>query len=267
MEGPHQQDKIIINGVSKQFFSNGRLTTALMKTSLNIRDGEFLVIVGPSGCGKTTLLRILAGLEKPSAGEARIVASADAKRPLHAMIFQERSIFPWLSVIDNVAYGLTVHGVSKEKALSVAEIYLDKVGLGEFAQAYPQELSGGMKQRVSIARAFANDSEVLLMDEPFAALDEQTKLLMEEELLRIWSETRKTVVYVTHSLQEAALLADRIVVFSAHPGRIKKEIVVDEPRSRDERRLAALSGQLWDLLRDEAAKAGGAPKNIGKEAI
>lgn len=247
--------KIKIRNVNKVFFANGRLTSALTSTDLTVREGEFVVIVGPSGCGKTTLLRILAGLEEPTDGEV-IINATGPDRPLHSMIFQERSIFPWLRVIDNVAYGLLVRGVERSLALQTASHFIEKVGLTAFAQAYPHELSGGMKQRVSIARAFANDPEVLLMDEPFAALDEQTKLIMEEELLRIWDENKKTVVYVTHSLQEAALLADRIIVFSAHPGKIKAEIIVEHPRSRDERQVAELTGRLWELLKDEALKAG-----------
>ncbi|WP_248928034.1 ABC transporter ATP-binding protein [Paenibacillus hamazuiensis] len=253
--------KIAIRGVGKVFVADNRLTRALTETNVTVRDGEFLVIVGPSGCGKTTLLRILAGLEMPTSGEVRIEAT-DRSRPLHSMVFQERSIFPWMKVIDNVAYGLRVRGVNKRTALAKAEEYLGKVGLAKFAQAYPHELSGGMKQRVSIARAFANDPEVLLMDEPFAALDEQTKLILQEELLRIWDENKKTVVYVTHSLQEAVLLGDRILVFSAHPGRIKAEVQVSFPRPRSHRltntpEFSALTSRLWELLKDEVVKASG----------
>jgi NitT/TauT family transport system ATP-binding protein len=250
--------QLILLRILPLIFTN-RLTSALTETNLKVRDGEFLVIVGPSGCGKTTLLRILAGLETPTSGEVHI-AVTDPNRPLHSMVFQERSIFPWMKVIDNVAYGLRVRGVNKRTALATAREYLDKVGLTKFAQAFPHELSGGMKQRVSIARAFANDPEVLLMDEPFAALDEQTKLIMQEELLRIWEENKKTVVYVTHSLQEAVLLGDRIIVFSAHPGRIKAEIKVDFPRPRNHRlantpEFSALTSELWELLKDEVVKA------------
>ncbi|TVX94812.1 ABC transporter ATP-binding protein [Cohnella terricola] len=248
-----------ISNVGKVFVSDNKLTTALTKTNLIVRDGEFLVIVGPSGCGKTTLLRILAGLETPSFGEVKIAAS-NSDRPLHSMVFQERSIFPWMRVIDNVAYGLRVRGVNRRVALERANEFIAKVGLTKFAQAYPHELSGGMKQRVSIARAFANDPEVLLMDEPFASLDEQTKLLMQEELLHIWDENKKTVVYVTHSLQEAVLLGDRVIVLSAHPGRIKAEVTVNFPRPRYHQltttpEFYALTSHLWELLKDEVVTA------------
>ncbi|MGF9714017.1 ABC transporter ATP-binding protein [Paenibacillus naphthalenovorans] len=258
-EPPKPEAKITVRNVAKVFASGNRLTSALTETNLTVRDGEFVVIVGPSGCGKTTLLRILAGLESPSSGEVKIAAS-DQNRPLHSMVFQERSIFPWMSVIDNVAYGLKIRGVDRRTALAKAEEFIGKVGLAKFARAYPHELSGGMKQRVSIARAFANDPEVLLMDEPFAALDEQTKLLMQEELLRIWDENKKTVVYVTHSLQEAVLLGDRIIVFSAHPGRIKAEVTVDFPRPRSHKlattpEFSKLTSDLWELLKDEVIKA------------
>ncbi len=206
--------KIRIRGLRKRFMVRGQPVDALAGIDLDIGGGEFFCIVGPSGCGKTTLLRILAGLETRTAG--RIEVSSDQSgdhdrsgrgnatlRPLNSMVFQEQSIFPWMSVRDNVAFGLKARGFSKGERYAIADPFVHKVGLQGFEDALPHQLSGGMKQRVSIARAFANDPEVLLMDEPFAALDEQTKLILQAELLRIWDESRKTVLYVTHSIDEA----------------------------------------------------------------
>jgi len=206
--------KIRIRGLRKRFMVRGQPVDALAGIDLDISGGEFFCIVGPSGCGKTTLLRILAGLETRTAG--RIEVSSDQSgdhdrsgrgnatlRPLNSMVFQEQSIFPWMSVRDNVAFGLKARGFSKGERYAIADPFVHKVGLQGFEDALPHQLSGGMKQRVSIARAFANDPEVLLMDEPFAALDEQTNLILQAELLRIWDESRKTVLYVTHSIDEA----------------------------------------------------------------
>jgi len=265
--------KVRLRGVTKQFLLRGRLLTALAPIDLDIGVGEFLCVVGPSGCGKTTLLRILAGLEKASGGDVEITRSPAAQRdsrPLNSMIFQEHGIFPWMTARANVAFGLKARGMGSKARRAVAEAFIGKVGLGAFADAYPHELSGGMKQRVSIARAFANDPEILLMDEPFAALDEQTKLLLQEELLRIWdnSAEKKTVVYVTHSLDEAIVLADRVLVMSHRPGRIKDVVDVTQvfPRPRVVEQVrsssayGALFGRLWAALRDEvtvpAAAAG-----------
>jgi NitT/TauT family transport system ATP-binding protein len=253
-------EKISIRGLTKLFRSAHGTITALSGINLSVPEGQFLCIVGPSGCGKTTMLRILAGLETPTAGEV-VVAHADRKKPVNSMIFQEHSIFPWMTVRDNVAYGLRMRGVDKKEVRARVDEFIRKVGLARFADAYPHQLSGGMKQRVSIARAFAVDPEVFLMDEPFASLDEQTKILLQEELLRIWEETRKTVIYITHSIDEAIILGDRIVVFTAHPGRVKAEVEVDFPRPRRvyelkaDPRFGELAYHIWELLRDEVLKA------------
>src|ERR687885_2004415 len=256
--------KVRLRGVKKHFFVRGRQIDALNGLDLEIGRGEFFCIVGPSGCGKTTLLRILAGLERQSSGTievARDSVEGDQRRPLNAMVFQEQSIFPWMSVRDNVAFGLKAQGVRKGERYRIVDPYIRTVGLGGFEDALPHQLSGGMKQRVSIARAFANDPEILLMDEPFAALDEQTKLIMQAELLRIWEETGKTVLYVTHGIDEAIVLADRILVMTARPGRVKDVIDVDgvfgRPRHVDavkgSPQFGELFGRVWSQLRDEVA--------------
>lgn len=240
-------------------FSDGKMF-ALEGISLSIKRGEFVCIVGPSGCGKTTLLRIMAGLEEHSTGTLEI-SHVNKNRPLNSMVFQEQSIFPWMTVEENVGFGLTTKGVDKEIWRRVVDRYISKVHLEKFAKAYPHQLSGGMKQRVSIARAFATDSEVLLMDEPFSALDEQTKTMLQEELMQIWAETKKTVVFITHSIDESILLADRVVVMTARPGRIKAELPVDIPRPREAYKIRTLPnyGQLtnmiWGHLKEEVLKA------------
>ena len=257
-------NKIVLEDVRKRFALKRREVVALAGIDLKIRAGEFFCIVGPSGCGKTTLLRILAGLETKSSGKIEVHrdprALSDTRvRPLNSMVFQEQSIFPWKNVRDNVAFGLKARGFSRQERADIAEAYIVKVGLGGFENALPHQLSGGMKQRVSIARAFANDPEIMLMDEPFAALDEQTKLILQAELLRIWEETRKTVVYVTHSIDEAIVLADRILVMSARPGRIKSIVdiarIFPRPRHVDavksSARYGEVFGEIWSLLRDE----------------
>lgn len=265
---PKGKTKIRVLDLRKQFYVRDKPVEALSGIDLEIYAGEFFCVVGPSGCGKTTLLRILADLDVQTTGEIEItrnqstqsgVSQKPSERPLNAMVFQEQSIFPWMSVRDNVAFGLKARGVPKQERYRIVEPYIRKVGLEGFAEALPHQLSGGMKQRVSIARAFANDPEILLMDEPFAALDEQTKLILQTELLRIWEETRKTVVYVTHSIDEAIVLSDRILVMSARPGRIKEIIDVSaifgRPRQVEKVKGSAhygeVFGRVWALLRDE----------------
>jgi NitT/TauT family transport system ATP-binding protein len=247
---------IRIRDLVKQF---GALT-AVDKVSLEIRSGEFFVIVGPSGCGKTTLLRILAGLETATSGTIEI-ATTNSGRPVNSMIFQGESIFPWMTVWDNAAYGLRMRHVAAASIREVVGHYLDRTGLTRFAGYYPHQLSGGMKQRVAIARAFANDPEILLMDEPFSALDAQNKLLLQAELLRIWDEHKKTVVFITHSVDEAVLLGDRIMVMTAQPGRVKLFVPVPlaRPRNIMELQGAPDYGQIihhiWESLRDEVQRA------------
>jgi NitT/TauT family transport system ATP-binding protein len=257
--------KIRLRNVSKRFLVHGRPIDALSGIDLDIGAGEFFCIVGPSGCGKTTLLRILADLETKTSGTIEIARDRSthlngmAKRPLNSMVFQEQSIFPWMNVRDNIAFGLKAQGFGRAERYRIAEPYIRKVGLMGFEDALPYQLSGGMKQRVSIARALANDPEVLLMDEPFAALDEQTKLILQAELLRVWEELRKTVVYVTHSIDEAIVLADRILVMTARPGRIRDVCDVSTifPRPRrvedvkSSPRYGELFGHIWALLRQE----------------
>jgi NitT/TauT family transport system ATP-binding protein len=260
---PDGAPKVRLRDLRKQFQVRGRVVEALAGVDLEIRDGEFFCIVGPSGCGKTTLLRILAGLETRTAGTIEIAHDQSSTRPLNSMVFQEQSIFPWMNVRDNVAFGLKARGFSKSDRYAVADPFVQKVGLEGFADALPHQLSGGMKQRVSIARAFANDPEMLLMDEPFGALDEQTKLLLQAELLRIWEETRKTVLYVTHSIDEAIVLADRVLVMSARPGRIKDIVDVGAVFGRPRRvevvksspEYGELFGHVWGMLRDEVLAA------------
>ena len=197
--------KIAINNLTKVFYKKTGSVTALDDITLTIKEGEFVCLVGPSGCGKTTLLRILADLETPSIGDFTIATEGE-ERPLQSMVFQERGIIPWLTVEENVAFGLKMRHMPKKFVKERTDFYLRKTGLEKFSTLYPKELSGGMKQRVSIARAFANDPEILLMDEPFAALDEQNKFILQEELLSIWTETKKTVLFITHSIDEALLL-------------------------------------------------------------
>ena len=181
----YENDSIIINDLAKTFSTHNSHVTALQDINLTIGDGEFFCIVGPSGCGKTTLLRILAGLENATSGDI-IIKAANNERPINSMVFQEQSILPWMTVRDNVAYGLRMRGIPKKQRYEIANSYIHMIGLTKFADAYPCQLSGGMKQRVSVARAFANDPEILLMDEPFGALDEQNRIILQQELLRIW---------------------------------------------------------------------------------
>lgn len=227
-----KEPKITIENLTKVFFKKRTAVTALKDINLEIQDGEFVCLLGPSGCGKTTLLRILAGLDKESTGSFHI-AQDNKDRPLQSMIFQEKGVIPWLTVEDNVSFGLNMRHLPKNTVKEWTDYYLEKVGLGDFRKLYPSEISGGMKQRVSIARAFANDPEILLMDEPFAALDEQNKFILQEELLNIWSETKKTVFFITHSIDEALLLSDRILLMSAQPGRIIREKTIDLGRPRN----------------------------------
>jgi NitT/TauT family transport system ATP-binding protein len=227
---------------------------------LEVQEGEFVCIVGPSGCGKSTFLRILAGLVEHTSGDVQIVAGDNPDTPLNNVVFQEYAIFPWKTVIENVAFGLQMRGIDKKTRYKIAQDWLERVGLRKFARYYPAQLSGGMKQRVSIARALANDPEVLLMDEPLGALDAQTRAVMQEELLRIWEETRKTVVYITHSIEEAILLGDRVVIMTAHPGTFKQEFHIELPRPRtiettSTPEFAALTGDIWQALKDEVQRA------------
>ena len=225
--------KLEIRGVSKTFQSKRGILTAFEPIDLDIREGEFVCLLGPSCCGKSTLLNIIAGLDKPTRGEVRVdgrvITRAGTER---VMIFQNAALFPWLNVFDNVKFGLNMIGVAKPERQVIARRYLQMVHLAEFERAFVHELSGGMKQRVAIARALALDPAILLMDEPFGALDAQTRDVLHDELQTIWANTRKTIVFVTHNVREAVVLGDRVIVLSARPARIKQEFGIDLPRPR-----------------------------------
>lgn len=251
---------IALRKISKTFLTRNNPVYALQDISLDIDEGEFFCIVGPSGCGKTTLLRILAGLENNTGGQVNVKAGANGQ-PSNSMVFQEQSVFPWMNVRNNVAYGLKLRGVPKKERQEIADRYIRMIGLTRFADAYPHQLSGGMKQRVSVARAFANDPGILLMDEPFGALDEQNRILLQQELLRIWEKTRKTTVFITHSIDEALCLGDRVMIMTASPGRVKAIIDIDLPRPRDiaairtTMRYNELFQCIWLSLRDEVLRS------------
>jgi NitT/TauT family transport system ATP-binding protein len=225
--------KLEIHNVSKKFRSKNGTLTALEPVNLDVQAGEFVCLLGPSGCGKSTLLNIVAGLDSPTTGKLFI-----DRKPIRGtgtdrvMIFQSAALFPWLSVFDNVKFGLNMIGVPKPERQVIARKFLKMVNLAEFENSFVHELSGGMKQRVAIARALATNPDVLLMDEPFGALDAQTRDILHDELQTIWSETKKTILFVTHNVREAIVLGDRVVVFSARPGRIKKVFAIDLPRPR-----------------------------------
>lgn len=248
---------LAIRGVTKQFGTNGRAVHALSPIHLDVREGEFLSIVGPSGCGKSTLLNIIAGLDRADGGAITLDGT-----PLNGpgrdrvVVFQEAALFPWLSAQKNVEFGLKMAGVEPGQRRQTARMYLKMVHLSRFADAQPHELSGGMRQRVAIARALAMNPKILLMDEPFAALDAQTRALLHEELINVWSLTRKTVIFVTHNVQEALYLSDRIIIFSARPGSIKNEFLLPPGRPRDlsEPGHVYLEKQIMESLRVEIDK-------------
>jgi NitT/TauT family transport system ATP-binding protein len=243
----------------KQYGAGPAPVVALDDVDLRIAAGEFVCIVGPSGCGKSTLLRILAGLDTQSSGSIRVEASGWAVQ--NAMVFQESGLFPWMSVEKNVRFGLMTRGVPETEAAERVEAALRLVGLTKFRQHYPHQLSGGMRQRSAIARAFVTNPAMLLMDEPFAALDAQNRVILQAELVRIWEQTGKTVIYVTHSIEEALLLGDRTVIMTAQPGRIKTIIDVPFPHPRDLIALSAapefgrLKLDIWRVLEEEVQRA------------
>jgi NitT/TauT family transport system ATP-binding protein len=253
---------IAIRGLAKTFDVRPEPVQALTRIDLFVAEGEFLCIVGPSGCGKTTLLRILGGLETPSEGSFDVSIRQDG-RPRQSMVFQEQGVFPWLTALDNAAFGLHARGVSKGERLQRARAMLAKLGLSGFERTYPRQLSGGMRQRVNLARAFTNDPAILLMDEPLGSLDEQTKMLVQDDLLKLWEETRKTVIFITHSLDEAVVLGDRVAVMSHRPGRIKALFDVRLPRPRNALELRnnpefiEVRRQVWEALREEVLRSRG----------
>jgi NitT/TauT family transport system ATP-binding protein len=255
--------KLLVDGVSRVFpgVRGGAPTRAVEPTRLSVAENDFITILGPSGCGKSTLLRIVAGLDRPSAGrvllDGRAVAGPGADR---GMVFQSYTLFPWLTVAENIAFGLTERGVPAPRRREIVAAYIDKVGLAGFENHYPKQLSGGMQQRTAIARALANDPQILLLDEPFGALDNQTRALMQELLLGIWERERKTVLFVTHDIEEAIFLASRVVVMTARPGRIKAEVPIDlrhprHYRMKTEPAFSALKARLTEEIRAEAVLA------------
>lgn len=243
--------------VGKRFITKHKKTHTLDNINLEIKKGEFVCLVGPSGCGKSTLLNVAAGLEKATDGSVllndREISEAGPDR---AMMFQEPALFPWLKVIDNVEFGMKMQGVAKKERREKALEFLKMVHLTQFQNSYIHELSGGMRQRAALARALSMDSEILLMDEPFAALDSQTKQILQMELQQIWWETKKTIIFVTHDVNEAVLLADRVIVMSANPGRIKKDfrIQLARPRHIESVDLTYMAAEIIKELKDEVEK-------------
>ncbi|MBW4492644.1 MAG: ABC transporter ATP-binding protein [Oscillatoria princeps RMCB-10] len=226
--------KLEVRNLFKAFPSQGKQLMALQNINLQVYPAEFVCIVGASGCGKSTLLNIIAGLTPPSSGQVLVDGeSVPGPGPDRGMVFQHFSLFPWLTVADNIGFGLQLRRIPRKEMQQRIDYYLDVVDLTQFARAYPKQLSGGMKQRVAIARALANEPEVLLMDEPFGALDAQTKEQMQQFVLELWEKTRITVLTITHDVEEAIFLSQRIYVMSARPGQIKEEILVDLPAHRD----------------------------------
>lgn len=256
--------KLCIENVSKVFQEKTGHVTALENTNFCVKDSEFVTILGPSGCGKSTILRIIAGLEEPSSGRV-LLDDREIREPGRdrGMVFQSYTLFPWLNVEENIAFGLNVAGRSKSEQQDAVRYYIEKIGLKGFEKAFPRKLSGGMKQRVAIARALANDPEVLLMDEPFGALDAQTRSVMQELLLSVWDESHKTILFVTHDVEEAVFIGDTIYVMTARPGRIKARIDVNLPPQRtydlklsDE--FLRIKREVLELIREEAWKAANA---------
>jgi len=261
------QFKLETRAISKQFINNdAEILPVLADISLQIKASEFVSIVGASGCGKTTFLRILDGLIEPSSGEL-LIDGREAVGPDHrrGFVFQKDSLWPWRTAMGNVVFGLQIQHRPRREARAIAQKLIELVGLKGFESHYPHQLSGGMRQRVNLARAFAINPEVLLMDEPFAALDAQTREVMQLELMRICNAERKTVVFVTHQIEEAVFLSDRITVFAARPGRVKEIITVDLPRPRPfaikrTREFIAYVDRIWSLLEDEVFTTSGVPR-------
>jgi ABC-type nitrate/sulfonate/bicarbonate transport system ATPase subunit len=254
--------KLVVSGVSRVFPGRrGTATRALEPTDLKVEKNDFITVLGPSGCGKSTLLRIVAGLDTPTTGavllDGREITGPGADR---GMVFQSYTLFPWLTVSENIAFGLKEKGTPETERRDIVASYVERVGLKGFENHWPKQLSGGMQQRTAIARALANQPEILLLDEPFGALDNQTRGLMQELLLGIWEREQKTVIFVTHDIEEAIFLASRVVVMTARPGRIKAELPVDLPHPRDYKMktsadFAALKARLTEEIRAEALAA------------
>ena len=258
------ENKLCIENVSKVFQEKHATVTALQNTSFCVAESEFVTILGPSGCGKSTILRIIAGLEEASSGRV-LLDGKEIKEPGkdRGMVFQAYTLFPWLTVEENIAFGLNVAGRSRSEQQDAVKFYIERIGLKGFEKTYPRKLSGGMKQRVAIARALANDPQVLLMDEPFGALDAQTRSVMQELLLSVWDESHKTILFVTHDVEEAVFIGDTIYVMTARPGKIKARIVVDLPTTRTydlklSEKFLTIKREVLELIREEAWKAANA---------
>ncbi|MGH3665097.1 MAG: ABC transporter ATP-binding protein [Egibacteraceae bacterium] len=265
--GAPPQAKIEVDQISKRFRweAKGRHheVLALDDVSFSVQPNEFLSVIGPSGCGKTTLLRVIANLTEVDGGQVRIDGRVVTEPgPERAMVFQQFGLFPWKTVLDNVRFPLRVRKMDDHEATETARQFIKKVGLETFEDAHPHQLSGGMQQRVGLARALATDPEILLMDEPFGAIDAQTRELMQEELLRLWSQSLKTVVFITHDLDEAVILADRILVLTRGPGRVREAIGVDLPRPRWEYDVRGhptflkVRQRIWSMLRGDLEEEG-----------
>jgi NitT/TauT family transport system ATP-binding protein len=252
--------RVCVEGVSKTFAGRAGEIEALHDVSLAVEEGEFVTVLGPSGCGKSTLLHIVAGLVAPTRGRVVFGDAPAAGSPLTSIVFQDHALFPWRTVLANVAFGLEVRGVPEAERRARARALLELVGLQGFQDRYPRELSGGMRQRVAIARALAVEPALLLMDEPFSALDAQSRALMQLELMGLWERTRKSILYVTHQIQEAVLLGDRVVVMTRRPGRVLTVRPIDLPRPRDERTMLTpafgrLVDECWQLVKKDAQEA------------
>lgn len=242
--------------LTKRYAARAGVVDALDDVTFHVRHGEFVCLVGPSGCGKSTVLKLLARLISPTSGTVTFGNGTAADQLPSAMVFQEHGLFPWMTLLDNVAYGLEMRGIGRRERHAQARDFLAQVGLHAFANHFPHQLSVGMRQRAAIARAFLSDPGLLLMDEPFSALDAQSKLVLQDELLRIWKDHRKTVVYVTHDIEEAVLLGDRVLVMSGRPGRIQAEFDVPLARPRDIRNrnqpaVRDLSWRIWKNIESE----------------
>ena len=257
MAGKEGNIKVSIQGVEKKYNTRKGEVVALNGVDFDIKESEFICVIGPSGCGKSTLLNIIAGLLEPTSGQILVdgkpISGTGTDR---GVVFQQYALFPWLTVKKNVEFGLKLKGLSKEECDTIAMKYLKMVELEKFADSYPKELSGGMKQRVAIARAYAMNPEVLLMDEPFGALDAQTRTQLQSELLKAWQEENKTCFFVTHDIEEAIVLATRVVIMSARPGRIKEVVDIDIPYPRDQEtkmsdRFIELKNHIWGQVYQE----------------
>jgi NitT/TauT family transport system ATP-binding protein len=246
------------SGVRKSYTKDGRTLQVLDVERFAVREGEFVTIIGPSGCGKSTLLHIMGGFIPAEAGAISVYGKqVNGPGPDRGMMFQEFALFPWKTVAGNVAWGLEAQGRARGEIETIVQQHLDMIGLSEFRNHYPAELSGGMKQRVALARVLAFNPKVLLMDEPFGALDAQTRETMQEEVTRLWERTKKTIVFVTHDIEEAVFLGDRVVVLSARPGRIREEVRIDLPRPRTLEIKKSMQcheyrNRIWDLIRIES---------------